>query len=229
MGKKRYIGVGLYTYSEAARIIGVKPSTLRGWVKEYYYTARGARYHHEPVIVRYFSPQEPILTFRELVEPLFVQLFRAEGVSMRAIRRASQRAARMFDTDYPFAVKRFDTDGRRIFATLEHEAHGLMEDLSQGQFVFEAIVRPFFRKREYCGDADAVKFWPLERQGRVVLDPERSFGKPIDAETGVLTAVLFDAVMAGQGQSVKEVADWYEVSIAAVEAAVAYERSLHAA
>lgn len=221
-----YVGVGLYTYPEAARIIGVDARTLRRWAQDYYYTARGRSYRHEPVIQRSF-PDEPVLTFLELVELLFVRLFRAEGVSMEVIRRASTRASQMFGTEYPFAVKRFDTDGTRIFATLgaDNDSQQIVEDITRGQYAFDTVIRPFFRKLDYDGSDHALTLWPRERQGRVVIDPERHFGKPIDAETGVPTAVLAEAVNGDRGQSVEDVAAWYEVPIDAVIAAVAYEQA----
>lgn len=150
---------------------------------------------------------------------------------MQAIRLAARRGAELFSTDYPFAARRFSTDGKHIFATLSREADSpaLMEELSRGQLVFPEIVQPFLRKIEYRGEADALMFWPRERDGRVVLGPERRFGKPIDEETGVPTAVLFNATRAGEGYSVQAVARWYEVPVAAVEAAVAFESSLLAA
>jgi uncharacterized protein (DUF433 family) len=66
-------------------------------------------------------------------------------------------------------------------------------------------------------------------KGRVVLDPERSFGKPIDAEAGVPTRALCDAALAGGGQSPAVVAEWFGVPLEAVQAAVAFEGSLLAA
>jgi uncharacterized protein (DUF433 family) len=221
------IGVGLYTFPEAARIIGVKPSTLRRWAKEYRYTSRGATYLHHPLIPKHFGENASALTFLELIEFLFVKLFRAEGVSMPAIRKAVQGAAEMFGTPYPFTMKQFDTDGTRIFVTLraETDEQNAVEDLTRGQRAFETVVRAFFRTIDYQ-DAAALRFWPLEHDGRVVLDPQRAFGRPIDAETGIATEALFDAVMAGDGQSPAEVAAWFDVPIAAVEAAVTYERML---
>jgi uncharacterized protein (DUF433 family) len=222
------IGVGLYPFPEAARIIGVKPSTLRRWAKEYWYTSRGTTYLHHPLIPRHFGADASTITFLELIEFLFVKLFRVEGVSMPAIRKAAQRAAEMFGTPYPFAMKRFDTDGTHIFVTLQTETDDqrAVEDLTRGQRAFETVVRAFFRKIDYQGDTAALRFWPLEHGGRVVLDPQRAFGRPIDAETGIATETLFDAVMAGGGQSPAEVAAWFNVPIAAVDAAVTYERML---
>lgn len=229
MDEKQYLGVGLYSYADAARIIGVPPSTLRSWVRDYFYDARGRPYRRKPVIRRYF-PDEPILTFLELIELLFVKLFRDHGVSMPTIRLASARAAQMFNHDYPFAVQRFDTDGQRIFATLKDEADDatLVQELARGQLAFDRFVRPFFRKLEYEGSMLALTYWPLERTGRIVLDPRRNFGQPIDADTGVPTRVLYNALVGGAGRTAEQVADWYEVPVAAVEAAIAYEAFLHA-
>jgi uncharacterized protein (DUF433 family) len=95
--------------------------------------------------------------------------------------------------------------------------------------VFDTIVRPFFRKLEYQNGDDALGYWPMDRDGRVVLDPERSFGKPIDAETGVPTRALYDAVLAGGGQPLDVVAEWFGVPLQAAQAAVTFEKSLLAA
>jgi uncharacterized protein (DUF433 family) len=227
----RYVGIGLYTFPEAARIIGIKPAKLRRWVSQYRRKASGAEYLSKPVISRYFRDDEHVLTFLELVELLFIKLFREDGVSMQVIRKAAEEAARRFDTPYPFAVKRFDTDGHRIFATLREETQEerSVVELGKGQHVFDVVVRPFFRKLEYQDGGDALRYWPRDRDGRVVLDPQRSFGKPIDAETGVPTRALYDAVLAGGGQLPEVVAEWFGVPLGAVEAAVAFERSLLAA
>jgi DNA-binding transcriptional MerR regulator len=92
MTYKTHLGVGLYTYPEAARIIGVKPGKLRRWVMVYRYRTNGHFRHSEPVINRYFD-DEPVLTFLEVVELLFIRLFRDQGVSMPTIRRLSYHAS----------------------------------------------------------------------------------------------------------------------------------------
>ena len=55
-----------------------------------------------------------------------------------------------------------------------------------------------------------------------MIDPTRSYGKPIAAKSGVPTQVLAQAYEA-EG-SYKAVAAWYEVDEAAVRHAVRYER-----
>lgn len=209
------IGVGLYSLPVAAKIIHAPIQKIRRWLDP-----------DEGLIDRYFDPEEQTITFIELMELYFINLFRAQGVSLQTIRKAAKAAAAKFSTKYPFAVKRFDTDGRTIFATLidNERDQAVVEDLRKGQYVFEQILQPFFRKIEYRGTEEAMRYWPLEMTGRVVLDPNRRFGKPIDAETGIPTSVLYRAVQAGDPAS--KVASWFKVPAEAVEAAVRFETSL---
>ena len=210
------IGVGLYSISEAARLLKVPSQRIRRWVDP-----------REGLIQRVLSPDEMALTFLELMELQFVQMFKEAGVSFQTIRSAAKTAAQQFGCPYPFTVHRFDTDGRTIFATLikAERKEALVEDLKHGQYVFDSIIRPFFKKLEYRQD-EAIRFWPLSQRGRVVLDPQRQFGKPIDAPTGVPTQALFLATKAGDDPS--NVATWFNVPVAAVTAAVKFEESLAA-
>ena len=63
--------------------------------------------------------------------------------------------------------------------------------------------------------------WPLGHDRRVVIDGARSFGKPIDDETGVPTYSLWGPVRAGD--PVERVAAWFDVPVQAVLDAVEYE------
>ncbi len=211
------IGVGLYSLPEAARIVGVHVNKLRRWVDP-----------SDSLFPLYFDSAERTVTFLELLELQFIAIFRNEGVSLQTIRKAAVTAKRRFGTNYPFAVKRFDTDGRSIFATLRSEEtdRTVVEDLRRGQYVFNQLMRPFFRKLEYGRQDEAMRYWPMNRKGRVVLDPVRSFGKPIDSETGVPTRAIYDAVNAGKGQDRRTVAKWFDIPLGAVSAAVRFEKSL---
>ena len=210
------LGVGLYSVPNAARLIRVSSQQVRRWIDP-----------QDGLIRRALPPDEQTITFLELMELHFVKMFREAGVSLQTVRRAAKTAARRFECAYPFTVHRFDTDGRTIFATLiEAERNRkLVEDLQHGQYVFETIVRPFFKKLEYHHD-DPVRFWPMGHTHRIVLDPRRQFGKPIDDASGVPTRALFRAVIAGDDLST--VATWFNVPAAAVAAAIKFEESLAA-
>jgi uncharacterized protein (DUF433 family)/DNA-binding transcriptional MerR regulator len=228
------LGVGLYSLSEAARLLHINAKTLRRWAEGYPFIIGGEAHASAPILRRDLSEVdgEPVLTFHDLLELYMVKLFRDAGVSLQTIRAASEKAAAMYHTDHPFAIKQFETDGRAIFATLQdHGVEGvprptLLQDLNLSQMVMDSIARPFFKKIEYQ-DFEPLRYWPNGRDRHIVLDPKRSFGKPIDARSGVSTAVLY--AMARSGETVRSIADWYDVDVEAVEEAVAFEYSLKAA
>jgi uncharacterized protein (DUF433 family) len=218
MSADRYLGRGIYTFGQAARILKVPPASLRYWI--------GERSDAESIVKRQLK-DDHLLTFAELMELHFVKMFRDENVTYQAIRKAAAAAAKKFHADYPFTVKKFDTDGTNIFATLESKEtkRKLIEELHHGQLVFAKLIRPFFKKLDY-GTVDIERFWPLKKSGRVVLDPMRRCGQPIDSETGVSTRTIFDAVTAGDGQDVTVVAKWFGIPLEAVRAAIRFERPL---
>lgn len=216
ISKDTTFGYGVYPISEAARIVGVSTHRAKRWLDA-----------NCGIVIRRYDPSEDTVSFLELMELLFIKLFRNESVSLQTIRKAAEAAAVRFETDYPFAVKRFDTDGKTIFATLlrETDDEELIEDLRRGQYVFRQIIRPFFRNLDY-GEQEALRYWPLTKKGRVILDPDRKLGQPLDAQSGVPTGALYSAFLANGQQNVSKVAKWFDVPKRAVEQAILYEKSL---
>ncbi len=214
--RESHLGYGVYPIPVAARIVGVPPRRIRYWLDA-----------DDGLVARRYSREEETVSFLELMELMFIQMFRIEDVSLQTIRKAAETAGRRFRTNYPFAVRRFDTDGKTIFGTLLRDSDNreIVEDLKRGQYVFKQVMRPFFKNLEY-GKQEAMRYWPLSKNGRIVLDPERRFGQPIDSSTGVPTKTLYEAVVAGSGQDTATVAEWFDVPQKAVEQAVAFEQSL---
>lgn len=224
MTSPSYLGNGLYSISDAARIIRVPAGRLRHWVRGYYYGPAEARKRQFSVVPRFYGDEKAPLAFVELIELLFVSEFHRKGLSMQYIRKAAARAREQFNAAYPFAVKQFSTDGRRIFTTIDIEEHPkrVTHEIVHGQVVFDSIVRRYFKYHLDIEDDVTKRYWPLGRRQRIVIDAERSFGAPIDAKTGVPTEVLSAAVKAGDSK--EEVAEWFDVPIEAIRAALRYER-----
>lgn len=228
------IGIGLYSIPEAARLLCAPSRKVRRWVKGYTYGAEQDRRFSAPVVrhQRDTLHEADILTFAELIELQFVAIFRNRRISMEIIRGAANYLAKRWNTDYPFTLKRISTDGVEIFGTMEAlQGQGrypvmFIEALHNQQLAFPDLIEPYLEKIEYDGQI-ARQFWPLGKDGRVVLDPARSFGKPIDDETGMRTHILYQA--AGSGESYESLARWYRVPVQAIEQAVAYEESLQVA
>jgi hypothetical protein len=224
-------GVGLYTFHEAARLTKIPLRDLRRWLDGYSYHDKT---HEGPVAVSPLWPTELAegdmdgIAFHDLLEIRFVHAFRQHGVSLQTIRLASRMARDLFKTPYPFTSRRFQTDGRTIFASAMEETGetGLL-DLVKRQYAFRKIIEPsLYQGIEFNQDQMATRWYPSPRSKAVVLDPKLSFGKPIVSDGAVRTAILYDAFLAEGNKNF--VAKLYEVPVAAVDAAIAFEEGLAA-
>lgn len=222
----RLIGVGIYTAAEASLYTGIPAKDIRRWM--FGYKAHGV--DHPGLWKPELSfLEDSLLGFHDLLEIRFVHAFRQHGVSLQAIRSASKQAMELFNQKYPFTCKRFQTDGRDIFATvLDETCDEALLDLVRRQYAFKQVIKPsLYEGIDYTGSGGAERWYPLKRSKAVVLDPARNFGKPLLAKTGVDTSAIYQAYQA-EGQSIKRVAMLFEIPTSAVDAAVTYEHGIAA-
>ncbi|KGV24781.1 hypothetical protein [Burkholderia pseudomallei] len=226
----RLTGIGLYTFHEAALLTKIPVRDLRRWLDGYSYRDK----KHESISV------DPLwktalagddldgISFHDLLEVRFVHAFREHGVSLQTIRVASRRARELFNTDYPFTSQQFRTDGRTIFASaIEETGETELLDLVKQQYAFRKIIEPSLRTGiEFGADRLASRWYPSPRSKAIVLDPAIAFGKPIVTHGSVRTSILSEAFNVEGDKNL--VARLYEVPVAAVDAAIAFEESLAA-
>jgi uncharacterized protein (DUF433 family) len=134
----------------------------------------------------------------------------------------------LFNHPYPFTCKRFETDGRTIFAAaLEASGETQLLDLPKRQFAFTKIIEPsLYRGIEFGRNELASRWYPVTRSKAIVLDPTLSFGKPIVTHGSIRTSILYDAFKAEGNKPF--VAKLYDVPVSAVEAAIRFEERLMA-
>ena len=109
---------------------------------------------------------------------------------------------------------------------LQQSGKGELLDLKNRQFAMKDIIERTFKDLDI--EDDAVARWrPFNGKDSIVLDPARSFGEPIAAQSGVPTTALAEAVEAEGSE--QRVAALYEVSEAVVRDAVKFEDYLKAA
>ena len=222
----RLIGVGVYTPSEASLYTGIPTKDIRRWM--FGYKSNGIE---QPSL---WTPElnftdERLLGFHDLLEIRFVHAFRQYGVSLQAIRAASREAREIFSQAYPFTCRRFQTDGRSIFATvLDETGDETILDLARRQLVFKQVIAPsLYEGIDYADEGKAQRWYPIKRSKAVVLDPQINFGKPTINSAGIDTASIYQAYLA-EGESVRRVASLYEIKVAEVQAAISYEHGLAA-
>jgi uncharacterized protein (DUF433 family) len=223
-------GVGLYTFHEAARLTKIPVRDIRRWLDGYTYRDKA----YVPISVAPLWETELAddsldgISFHDLLEVRFVHAFRKHGVSLQAIRLASRRARVLFETHYPVTSRQFRTDGRTIFTSaIEETGETELLDLVKQQYAFRKIIEPsLYSGIEFGQDQVAARWYPSARSKAIVLDPAIAFGKPIVTNGAVRTSILYDAFVAEADKNL--VARLYEVSVAAVDAAITFEESLTA-
>jgi uncharacterized protein (DUF433 family) len=202
---------------------------IQRWLGGYAFTSGGKPGRMPPL----WAPELPStdayleLGFRDLIELRFVHAFVEAGLDLRIIRSCLEQARAAVQDPRPFSTRRFRTDGRTIFLdTLKATGETELLDLKRGQFVIRSVIERTFRDLD-LDDAVVARWRPFGGKDTIVIDPQRSFGQPIAAESGVPTIALAEAVVAER--SVDRVARLYEVSPAVVRDAVRFEESLRAA
>ena len=224
-----FVGVGLYTVADAARLLKAPPRNLRRWMDGYDYKKSGL-VRHVPALWQPDLPKSDDgieLSFRDLIELRFVRAFLEQGIGLKAVRHCLDYARQCIQTDRPFSSGRFRTDGRTIFLeSLEAANEPQLLDLKEKQYVFKKVVEQSFKDLDLEGNAVA-RWRPYHGKESIVVDPSRSFGQPVATASGVPTIVLAEAFQA-EG-SLSFVASMYEVEQSVVKDAVKFHEELLAA
>jgi uncharacterized protein (DUF433 family) len=231
------IGTGIYTPAEAAALLKAPPAEVRRWAFGYTRVRGGVPKHYEPLIHTQLPEIEgqQALTFIELVEMMFIRGFRQAGVTWKTIHEAARVAARLFESEHPFAMRQFFADPGGVYALLREVDGGesLVSLVGSGQHVFADLVRPYLGQLEFAPSDVPTRWWPLGKEGRVVVDPAVSFGQPIVAEAGIPSRVLAEALAAETvyvpRTALERVAWVYKIPERHVHAATRFEEWLNAA
>ena len=220
-------GVGAYTPSEAAKLLHMSPAMLRRWLYGYSFKRGDSSERHQSPLwqAQYdFDEDEPILGFRDLIEARTVRMLRQIGLGMPTIRHCLATAREIAGDTHPFSTKKLKTDGNRLYmeiASIDGEKSVI--DLKHRQHAFSKVIESTFLDLEF-EDGVASRWWLNPKRQSLVVDPERSFGQPIAAISGIPTKRLAESVNA-EG-SARKVSRLFDVPLTVVNDAVKFEASL---
>lgn len=212
-----------YAISEAAVYLRLPKSTLRAWVLGQRYHLDGKTRLFRPVI-DIADPRDRKLSFINLVEAFVLAGIRREhSIPLPKVRRAADYLRRTFRTRRPLAEEQFETDGVELFV---EKFGALIGATQEGQLQMRDIIRGRLKRvrRDPAGVPEKIVLFPVGRtaaKGDVVIDPRRSFGRPILDGYGLRTAVVAERFQAGE--KIEELARDYGVPSEAIENAVRCE------
>ena len=223
------IGVGLYTPTEASRLLHVPAAKISRWLRGHRVAGRNYEALWTPEVD--LGDGRIYLGFRDLMEVRVADKFISYGVSPQRVRAAILLARDIVDEERPLSTNRFRTDGRDIFLhVIERERHGEEREnllnLFHRQYEFKQIIDPLLKTIDFDECGAPLLWWPAGRRLKVVVDPARAFGQPIDAATSVPTAVL---AAVGRQQGIRGAARAYAVPVTSVRRAIEFEDQRQAA
>lgn len=209
----------LYTTAEAARLLRVPVRTLQNWLEGN--VMRGTQY---PPVLRPAPTGNDVVTWGEFVEAAFLTEYRrVREVPLQHIRPVVDDLRERYGVPYPLAHFRpYVVDRELVISDPDSEGVDAGEAPlvahRKRQLLLGTALDLFLDKVEFDNDI-ATRLRPDGTESLVVIDPEVAFGLPV--VRGVRTEViheLFDA-----GDSVDMIAEGYELSKQAVEAAIRFE------
>lgn len=215
----------MYSEAEAARLLRVSQSTLHYWLEGG--EQRGKTY--KPVI-RIQPLGKRVVTWSEFVEAgLLREYRRTHGVPMAELRAFIDLLRDKFGVPFPLADRRPYVAGKNLVLEAQ-EFLGLDAELwlvapVSGQLLLTPASDAFYRRVDWDGDQAAGWRPASDPESPVRISPDMRFGKP--AIKGISTEAIWEQVE--DDVEIEEVAETYQLTVADVRWALAYENALHAA
>ncbi len=216
----------VYTFVEVDRLLGLNRGTARRWIDGY---QRGSRSY--PPIVREQRTADPWVTWGEFTETRLLSEYRdIDDVRIKKLRIVVDELRRETGQRYPLAYAQpfLVAEGREILMRAQRAA-GLGDDLlvvvRTGQLALSSRTERFRQAATFAADPGAVRgphiavrFRIDSRYPDIAVDPAQRSGRPTIAGHSVLVTTLADMVLAGD--SVDDVAEWYDLDVDQVRQAV---------
>lgn len=230
-------GTGIYTPADAATLLHERTETVRRWAFGYRRNRPAGVTVHPPLIHTDLPELEGqrALTFVELIELLYIRAFERAGVPWPLIKEAANVAARMFSTDHPFALRQLYVDPHSVYGAVQESdgSESLIQLVGHGQHAMSLLVKPYLEQIDFGGDNVATRWWPMGREGGVVVDPLIAFGHPIVADVRMRVesiADAYDAELPGFGEQAADRVAWtYDIEPEHVRTALRFREWLRPA
>lgn len=214
-----------YSVPDAARYLRIPTATLRSWVVGRKYPVQDGVGSFEPLI-RPADAARRRLSFENLIEAHVLRALRTQhSIDIKSVRPALEYAEkelgieRLLLNNEPLL-----THGGELFM----ERFGSLVNLSRaGQIAIREVLIQYLQRVERDDAALPIRLYPFvapaTTRKSIVIDPLRSFGRPILVGAGVHTQVI--AARINAGESVAELAQDYELSEARIQDALIFHQA----
>jgi uncharacterized protein (DUF433 family) len=198
------LGGGVFTASDAARILKISPRKARYWFS-YYLRQK----HFQSEFRYYFTFKNTLaVNFLTLMEMYVFYSLKEKKIPVHRIIQTHQFLSNFLSTPYPFADKAIYTDGSNLL--IAHHNNFFSTD-GKDQYKLKLELDKFFQKVSFSADGKVTSYHPLGLDSAVVVDPNHQFGNPTIKGTNIKVKTIFDLYNAGEKK--KTIAELYHISI----------------
>jgi uncharacterized protein (DUF433 family) len=215
-----------YGPAEAARYLRLPAATLRTWLVGRDYPSGDSRATFHPLI-KPASSQPLQLSFYNLIEAHVLRAFRTEhGVALVEFRKAMAFAEKKLHLYRLLLSPELRTHAGQVFLDRYVDLINLS---ASGQLAMRKMFEEHLQRVEWDEWQFPVRLYPyIESTQRssdrpIAIDPLVAFGRPIVRRMGISTAAIADRIDAGE--TVRALAEDYDLSPEEIEQAVLYSRA----
>ncbi len=204
--RSRIYDLPAYGGAEAVRYLGLTVHTLRSWTTE-------------DGLIK--TPAPGSLSFNNLAEAHVLNAMRrTHGLSMQGIRKALRELEQIRRTAHPLLDETFETDGVNLCIREEERTINLSKHRQQEFRELVAVYLQRIRRKDGVATLlfPFIKSDSVDQPEHISISPAASFGKPVLAGTGILTAVIYGRFEARD--SLADLATEYGVSTGVLEDAI---------
>jgi uncharacterized protein (DUF433 family) len=189
----------VYSIAEAAHYLCIPQATIATWVRgRAYPTASGKKRFHP--VIELPDRALALLSFFNLAEAHVLRALRTDyEIPLPIIRTALDYVRKEFDWERPLIQEQFKTNGVTLFV----ERLGKVFDVRQPEQSLLPLLSEYLDRIEWENQF-AARLYPFTRIVRgmdapraIVIDPTRSFGRPLLDRLGVTTNVIAERYKAG--------------------------------
>lgn len=216
-----------YSVGEAARYLRIPAATLRSWVAGRKYPRQDGIGSFEPII-RAADAERRRLSFENLIEAHVLRALRTQhSVDLKSVRPALAYAEEVLGIERLLLNNEpLLTNGAELFL----DRFGELINLTRaGQIAIREVLIQHLKRVERDDAAIPIRLYPFVGAGlpestrAVVIDPRRSFGRPVLVGAGIRTQVIADRINAGE--TVGELADDYELTEEQIRDALVFHQA----
>jgi uncharacterized protein (DUF433 family) len=198
------IGSGIYTASDAAKILNIPYGKANYWFNHYVKTKLP-----EQVGFQYQFTINKItaVNFLSLIEMYVFYCLREKRITTSKIIDAHSNMSKLLATPYPFAKQDLFTDGKHLLFELG-DIHITAD--SKLQIEIWECLHSYFEKISFSSNRLATKFFPLGTNKTIVVNPENQFGQPIIEGTNILAQTI--SCLYNGGESIESIQRLFDIS-----------------